>query len=340
MLTATDPLFNIAVENSTLSKRGWALQERLLSLRTLFWTEDGLFWECGQEVYAEHAADRFFGEPSFPQLLSSVCEGYPPEGKQRLNCTTWIDVVEQFSQRALTVATDRLPAIAGLAKEISGFTEQEYIAGVWKCNSVRELAWVATSSTPQAARLPDTPSWSWATQSQTLRFRPHVIGHQSETRQVVTIVSLDAQRLRVRGRLGSINVRNITARDQQGCRLLHPCFFESVRARDDARVIDTQDNRTVIWEVQDYVNKDLTRDFAVLDTLADAPLSDSGSLRCIQWITWIIWTDQYYTTGIRKTGAIVVSPVDHEGKIYRRIGWLEAVEPDFFDEMDDEITLI
>ena len=51
-------------------------------------------------------------------------------------------LVENYSRRALTYASDKLAAIAGLATE---FEEQgrdrEYIAGLWKEDLLRGLLW-------------------------------------------------------------------------------------------------------------------------------------------------------------------------------------------------------
>ncbi|KAH7390220.1 heterokaryon incompatibility protein-domain-containing protein, partial [Cadophora sp. MPI-SDFR-AT-0126] len=35
-----------SVELSTLSTRGWVMQERILAARTIFFTEEGIFWQC------------------------------------------------------------------------------------------------------------------------------------------------------------------------------------------------------------------------------------------------------------------------------------------------------
>lgn len=44
------------VEQSFLNTRGWVLQERALSRRTLHFTSTQVYWECGQSVYCETLA--------------------------------------------------------------------------------------------------------------------------------------------------------------------------------------------------------------------------------------------------------------------------------------------
>lgn len=42
--------FKSSVESGVLNKRAWVLQERVLSPRIIHFTEEQIFWECGQGV--------------------------------------------------------------------------------------------------------------------------------------------------------------------------------------------------------------------------------------------------------------------------------------------------
>lgn len=48
--------FRADVENSVLSSRGWVLQERALSRRTIYFTSTQVYWECGNGVVCETLA--------------------------------------------------------------------------------------------------------------------------------------------------------------------------------------------------------------------------------------------------------------------------------------------
>lgn len=48
--------FRADVEDSVLSSRGWVLQERALSRRTIFFTSAQVYWECGNGVVCETLA--------------------------------------------------------------------------------------------------------------------------------------------------------------------------------------------------------------------------------------------------------------------------------------------
>ncbi len=45
--------FQIDVDQGELNKRGWVLQERALSRRTIYFTEKQTYWECGEGVRCE-----------------------------------------------------------------------------------------------------------------------------------------------------------------------------------------------------------------------------------------------------------------------------------------------
>ena len=45
--------FDLEVRNAPLNKRGWVMQERLLSRRTIHFGRSQAYWECGREVRCE-----------------------------------------------------------------------------------------------------------------------------------------------------------------------------------------------------------------------------------------------------------------------------------------------
>ncbi|KAE9372930.1 hypothetical protein N431DRAFT_439884 [Stipitochalara longipes BDJ] len=53
----------------------------------------------------------------------------------------WRSMVGEYTQRKLTVGTDRLPAFAGVAAEMQGYLGQGYLAGLWEDSFVTDLCW-------------------------------------------------------------------------------------------------------------------------------------------------------------------------------------------------------
>ncbi|KAF7923735.1 uncharacterized protein EAE98_007553 [Botrytis deweyae] len=132
-----------------LESRGWTLQERLLSPRTVHFTREEVFWECHTKFVSE----------------SSPSHSNPWERRKKepLSIGIWSKIVMNYSSRHLTYEADRLIALAGIAAKIQQQTKDEYVAGMWCNNLMWQLCWdvschcVGRRSSPRRA-----PTWSWA----------------------------------------------------------------------------------------------------------------------------------------------------------------------------------
>jgi hypothetical protein len=177
-ILASGPLFN----------RTWVLQEQCLSIRSLQFAKDGLYWSCRTHGASERmplgdpwARNRFlednepietFNITSGGSINDLSEQGVRPayKAKQiRLLDFWYSDVVPQAAQRKLTYDTDRLAAIVGLAKQIMnlpGF-ECTYRFGLWEEDLAHGLLWRGGHQSTRR-RPPQTfvaPSWSWASVS-------------------------------------------------------------------------------------------------------------------------------------------------------------------------------
>ncbi|KAG7425967.1 hypothetical protein Forpi1262_v012127 [Fusarium oxysporum f. sp. raphani] len=91
--------------------------------------------------------------------------GMNPAQANRMTLGTfnlWSDLVQQYSRCDLTRPSDKLHAIAGVAKLFEEFTGDEYVAGLWKSYFAAMLDWRVfdpKSRDPAGYR---APSWSWA----------------------------------------------------------------------------------------------------------------------------------------------------------------------------------
>lgn len=75
----------------------------------------------------------------------------------------WHRVVEIYSSLRLTKTTDRLPAIAGLAKAFEKLrTGEVYRSGLWQKTIVKALAWSRKEEGEDSLLQNSEPSWSWA----------------------------------------------------------------------------------------------------------------------------------------------------------------------------------
>lgn len=74
----------------------------------------------------------------------------------------WYDLIANFSSRAITFPSDRLPALAGLARIFAHPSLGLYLAGLWADDLYTGLSW--TTTFPDSTAIPHSyfaPSWSW-----------------------------------------------------------------------------------------------------------------------------------------------------------------------------------
>lgn len=159
------------ITDAPLNKRAWVLQERLLSPRTVHFTSTKIFWECPQLLASQidpHCDFEYHKE--FPATKGWIMPPSPylPALLREERCLTkWKDAVKLYTSRDLTYESDKLVAIAGIARYIHSLwldPSIKYLAGHWTYHLVHSLLWYrigpANSSTqPQEYR---APSWSWA----------------------------------------------------------------------------------------------------------------------------------------------------------------------------------
>jgi hypothetical protein len=77
---------------------------------------------------------------------------------------TWNNTINVYTTKSLTVATDKLPALAGIA-QVFGHPDDIYLAGMWLNDWMGGLFWQPVSeplTAPPGMKEPRAPSWSWA----------------------------------------------------------------------------------------------------------------------------------------------------------------------------------
>lgn len=89
----------------------------------------------------------------------------------------WHAIVEEFSQLGLTKSRDKLPALSGIAQQISHMREGIYCAGLWTDTIVTDLLWYRLDpSTAEHTSKWRCPTFSWAGHDGPVRYfdAPHV----------------------------------------------------------------------------------------------------------------------------------------------------------------------
>ena len=146
-----------------LSRRGWALQERLLSKRLLMYGTSRLSWRCRCAQWREdrrHEQDIDpFASFSFEQLDESDTQAI---------LSKWPRIVQEYCSRDLTLSTDKLHAIDGLMQYYSTVADLKPVCGLWRQSIKKDLLWIHLPK-PNGHAWPypqpgyyRAPSWSWA----------------------------------------------------------------------------------------------------------------------------------------------------------------------------------
>ncbi|OAL44083.1 HET-domain-containing protein [Pyrenochaeta sp. DS3sAY3a] len=144
-------VYHHSVGASHLATRAWTLQEKLLPPRTIHFGDRGAFWECRLKKANEFLPDGFSGDFSIG-LISQ---------KHTYNFRMWWGfILSSYSAADLTFQSDKLPAIAGIARSIAKKRGGQYLAGMWREDLEMQLCWRVQD--PQNKPQWRAPSWAWA----------------------------------------------------------------------------------------------------------------------------------------------------------------------------------
>ena len=153
-----------------LQGSAWAFQERLLARRVVHFTPTELVWECNSCCRCECSGmdwpeGSHSGYEAAKSMKSDLVEKLSLQAKStdgQVGKAVWLSVVSQYTAKALTVSSDRLQALSGLARLVASASKEEdkYLAGMWKSQLPGSLDWVVTDTNPVGDNR--APSWSWA----------------------------------------------------------------------------------------------------------------------------------------------------------------------------------
>ncbi|KAF2453856.1 heterokaryon incompatibility protein-domain-containing protein [Lineolata rhizophorae] len=147
-----------------IHRRAWTLQERLLSRRVLHYCNGHMVWECDNGLIKEDVM-----QGSVQKIIFSQEDRY--RLPRNLSGKDWRMIVQIYSGRLLSVSSDKLPALAGIARRYHQLTGDRYVAGLWERELVVDLLWYRPN--PQGTGLPPeyrAPTWSWASRDGRINF--------------------------------------------------------------------------------------------------------------------------------------------------------------------------
>ena len=137
-------------------------QERLLSLRVLYFGKGELIWECREDTRCQcNNPPKTSRWQSHPKLRHAEQVTSLPISTYGI-AWLWDMYVGQYSKLSLSRQSDLLPALRGLATQLKQWHTGRYLAGLWEDTLSRDLCWFNQDSENLLDR-PETwraPTWS------------------------------------------------------------------------------------------------------------------------------------------------------------------------------------
>ncbi|EGN96376.1 hypothetical protein SERLA73DRAFT_39921, partial [Serpula lacrymans var. lacrymans S7.3] len=180
-LTVPLPMLRETLTRTAWDTRGWTFQEVMLSRRRLFFTDQQIYFECGQDVWCEDVvAERKRQPRSYQPLRYNGVGGLtflrtPPSWAKNEYLSSYASAVGLYTQRQLTMESDIVNAITALTnawtkgfKLNGGDPRKAFRFGMSITDLHTVLLWQPEANVKHYRRSnggmgsAPWPSWSWA----------------------------------------------------------------------------------------------------------------------------------------------------------------------------------
>lgn len=187
----------ISPDSEPIHSRAWTMQENILSPRLLIYGARQMEWCCLDGVkfdggnydnsraesrnlpvftqallaarygVTEHTAslrDKIFAKAGLYRAADRLMGGGELTVQDFSLPHVWRELVQAYTARKLSVSSDRLRAMAGIAQLFHRGNMGRYVAGLWTMQLETQLLWRRDSRQPILPRPTQytAPSWSWA----------------------------------------------------------------------------------------------------------------------------------------------------------------------------------
>ncbi|KLU82800.1 hypothetical protein MAPG_01868 [Magnaporthiopsis poae ATCC 64411] len=150
------------LRTSRWDTRAWVFQERFFSRRIVYFAKSQVYWQC----------QTFMAGQNFPWLESMAGRGVRErdgrwKGLKHLK-HTWRVFLASYTRAGISYPSDRLPALASIAREAEQIYRRSYVAGLFVDTFPQSLLWIANNLEGKlrvpagVSPLERASSWSWA----------------------------------------------------------------------------------------------------------------------------------------------------------------------------------
>ena len=147
-----------------LNRRAWALQERLLSPRVLTYGSWQLYWRCHSLQHCDGGSTEWFHWQGAERLTTGeIVENDDKTvlGDRNQLWDNWTNIIGAYTGQGLTVPSDRLPALSGIAAKFQKFLDDIYCAGLWRSCLQKGLSWQVGEPRVSRPSKYRAPTWAW-----------------------------------------------------------------------------------------------------------------------------------------------------------------------------------
>ena len=334
-----------------LYRRGWVLQEEILSRRALVFGSRMIYWEClceSLDEYSSYPSYRLepITLPNGPETMGFVGlrsklilrrqqrTGPQPAGTY----FEWYEMVSDFCYRNLSHTEDILPALDGIKNAFMEVTGGTFLEGIWKEEIYLGLAWYVasnghgdrTSFWGLLERVTDRtgPDWSWTSHfNAPIKFWDY----WKTNARVVSDLSLQAAPepclataqipSRSFGSFLSFFGLPITTKASAFLKVVgygKPAIVKALRSRVaswsefDKTAPWAVKQPQLSWPVYDPTTR-LQIGVMAMDSAFDAPLFLEEKITCLICTVWKKYKEEHII-------CLALKLVDKEQQLYRRIG--------------------
>lgn len=167
-VTLFDPGDQYRYDRQPLNMRAWALQERLLAPRVLEYSRYQTLWICRRknmgctDGWTPHELQTHgWIQPLDSHLYAS--KPLTPLARKDMTVSllrSWAGLINHYTRRDLTIHSDGILAVSGIAEIYAKTLDDRYLAGLWGSSLPLALLWSVDERLPRPIEY-QGPSWSW-----------------------------------------------------------------------------------------------------------------------------------------------------------------------------------
>jgi hypothetical protein len=203
-----------------IDTRGWTLQEGLLATRLVSFGDSSTWWSCSTSTY------RLSSIPTLREEVKELRKLPALGGSGWQSLMLWNKIIQDYSARTLKFSADKLPAISGIAQELSAVfppPEQldmpKYVAGLWNVPTLPlQLLWTPMRGLTKYSDDVDSdyvaPSWSWASVSGAVSLDIFLNPSNQILESEVMVVDCKADRVNQHAPYGALSGASLTLKSK------------------------------------------------------------------------------------------------------------------------------